>query len=162
MNAPHFESDTSITRILVVDDIADNYVLLQAILELEGYQVEVADNGYAALERVEVNPPDLILLDVMMPGINGFEITQRIRDNSYLPFIPILLVTADRAIEKSLAFYKGANGLLYKPIDLDLLLEQVRAILSQGEKGRGLETEGRREQYGGKFNLPPIASYQNL
>lgn len=131
MNAPPFESDTRVTRILVVDDIADNCLLLQTILELEGYLVEVTDNGYAALEMVEVKPPDLILLDVMMPEINGFEITQRIRQNNCLPFIPILLVTAYREIKESKAFFTGANGLLYKPINLDLLLEQVRTLLSQ-------------------------------
>lgn len=131
MRAPLFESDTSNTRILVVDDIADNYILLQTILELEGYQVEVVDNGYAALERAEVNPPNLILLDVMMPGINGLEVTQRIRQSNRLPFIPILLVTGHRQIEESQALYMGANGLLYKPINPDLVLEQVQAILTK-------------------------------
>ena len=130
MNTPPLKPDTSMMRILVVDDIADNYLLIQAILELEGYQVEVADNGYFALEMIEFNPPDLILLDVMMPGLNGFEITQRLRQNNCLPLIPILLVTADKEIEESFAFDMGANGLLYKPIDPDLLLEQVRAILN--------------------------------
>ena len=64
MNELLFESDTKVTRILVVDDIADNCLLLQTILELEGYQVEVADNGYAALEMIEANPPALVLLDL--------------------------------------------------------------------------------------------------
>jgi CheY-like chemotaxis protein len=115
----------------VVDDIADNYFLLQMILKLEGYQVEVADSGYAALERVEANLPDLILLDVMMPGIDGFEVTRRIRQNTRLPFIPILLITGHNQLEEARAFNMGANGLLYKPIDLDRLLEQVRHILGE-------------------------------
>ncbi|HEY9725007.1 MAG TPA: response regulator [Chroococcales cyanobacterium] len=130
MNELSSESDTSVTRILVVDDIADNYILLQTILELEGYLVEVTDSSYAALEMIEVNRPDLILLDVMMPEINGFEMTRRIRRNNRLPFIPILLVTAYREIEESKAFYTGANGLLYQPINPDLLLKQVRTILN--------------------------------
>ncbi len=131
MDAPPFESDTSITRILVVDYMPDNYVLLRAVLKLQGYQVEVANNGYTALEMIEVNPPDLILLNVFMPAMNGFEVTQCIRHNSRLPFIPILLFTADREIEESLAFSTGANGILYKPFTPNLLLEQVRTILSK-------------------------------
>ena len=131
MNELLFESDTIVTRILVVDDLADNCFLLQTILELEGYQVEVADNGYAALEMVETNPPDLILLDVMMPKMNGFEVTQRLRQSSHLPFIPILLITGYDQLEKSKALYMGANGLLYKPIDCKRLLAQVGAVLSK-------------------------------
>ena len=77
-------------RILVVDDITDNYLLLQTLLETEGYQVEVADSGQAALAKVESNPPDLMLLDVMMADMNGYEVTQHIRQNPRLPFIPIL------------------------------------------------------------------------
>lgn len=129
MNELLFESDTKVTRILVVDDIADNCLLLQTILELEGYQVEVADNGYAALEMIEANPPALVLLDVMMPKMNGFEVTQRLRQSSHLPFIPILLITGYDQLEYSKTLYMGANGLLYKPIDCKQLLEQVRLIL---------------------------------
>ncbi|QYO68712.1 response regulator [Leptolyngbya sp. 7M] len=71
-------------RILVVDDIADNLLLLQAILESEGYQVELADSGPAALDRIKTAPPDLVLLDVMMPDMNGFEVTQRVRQVAQL------------------------------------------------------------------------------
>ena len=135
MNDPPIQSDPRVTRILVVDDIADNYFLLQMILKLEGYQVEVADSGYAALERVEANPPDLLLLDVMMPGIDGFEVTLRIRQNTRLPYIPILLITGYDQLKESQAFNIGANGLVYKPFDLYELLEQVRAILRERLSG---------------------------
>jgi CheY-like chemotaxis protein len=131
MNKLPIQSDKRVTRILVVDDLADNYFLLQMILKLEGYQVEVADSGHAALERVEATPPDLILLDVMMPGINGLEVTQRIRQNTRLPFIPILLITGYKQLEEAKALDMGANGLVYKPIDPDHLLEQVRDILGE-------------------------------
>lgn len=144
MNKRPIQSDTRLTRILVVDDIADNYFLLQMLLKLEGYQVEVADSGYAALERVEANPPDLILLDVMMPGIDGFEVTRRIRQDTRLPFIPILLITGYKQLEEAKAFNMGANGLLYKPIDSDQLLEQVRAILPTKVDGRRQMAEGKK------------------
>lgn len=67
--------------ILVVDDLSDNLFLLQTSLEAEGYNVDTADNGSSALEKVEASPPDLILMDVMMPDMNGYEVTQQIRQN---------------------------------------------------------------------------------
>jgi CheY-like chemotaxis protein len=81
-------------RILVVDDLSDNLFLLQTILEAEGYEVETADNGRSALAKIEASPPDLILMDVMMPEMNGYEVTRQIRQNQSIPFMPILLVTA--------------------------------------------------------------------
>ncbi len=72
----------------------DNLFLTQTVLGAEGYEVEIADNGQLAIEKIESNPPDLILLDVMMPDRNGYEVTQRIRQNRNIPYVPILLVTA--------------------------------------------------------------------
>lgn len=118
-----------VDRILVVDDIPDNYVLLQTVLEGEGYQVEVADNGRSALERIASHPPDLVLLDVMMPEMNGFEVTRRIRQNSTLPFIPILLVTGYSEPTPADGFEAGADGFIRKPINIDDLLSRVRTIL---------------------------------
>jgi CheY-like chemotaxis protein len=123
------QAASSADRILVVDDLPDNYVLLQTVLESEGYQVEIADNGAAALASVESHPPDLILLDVMMPEMNGFEVTRRIRQNTDLPFIPILLVTGYSEPTPAEGFDVGADGFIRKPIDFDYLLERVRAIL---------------------------------
>lgn len=118
-----------IDRILVVDDIADNLLLLQAILESEGYQVELADSGPAALDRIKTAPPDLMLLDVMMPEMNGFEVTQRVRQDPSLPFIPILLVTGYTEPTPAEGFDVGADGFIRKPIDFDELLHRIRAIL---------------------------------
>jgi CheY-like chemotaxis protein len=83
------ETPSQVDRILVVDDLPDNYVLLQTFLESEAYEVAVAESGRAALDKIAANPPDLVLLDVIMPGMNGFEVAQRIRQNPALPFIPI-------------------------------------------------------------------------
>jgi CheY-like chemotaxis protein len=125
----HLSSVTNVDRILVVDDLPDNYFLLQTVLENEGYQVEVADNGHAALERIASHPPDLVLLDVMMPGMNGFEVTRCIRQNQSLPFIPILLVTGYSEPTPADGFDAGADGFIRKPIDFDNLLSRIRAIL---------------------------------
>lgn len=116
-------------RILVVDDLPDNYILLQTLLESEGYEVEVADNGQDALASVSSHPPDLVLLDVMMPGMNGFEVTRRIRENPELPFIPIILVTGYSEPAPADGFDAGADGFIRKPVDFDDLLHRVRTIL---------------------------------
>src|SRR4028119_916699 len=81
-------------HLLVVDDSPDNVFLIQTILEEEGYVVSTAEDGPSALAQIEQSHPHLVLLDVMMPGMDGFEVTQRIRENTKLSFIPILLITA--------------------------------------------------------------------
>ncbi|HEY9880278.1 MAG TPA: response regulator [Leptolyngbyaceae cyanobacterium] len=116
-------------RVLIVDDLIDNLFLLQTLLEAEGYQVETADGGREALTKVWESPPDLILLDVMMPDVNGYEVTRQIRQNSTLPFIPILLVTAHEDPNAIEGFDVGANDFIRKPIDPDELLARVRAFL---------------------------------
>ena len=107
----------------------DNLFLLQTVLEAEGYNVELADNGQAALTKVQSSPPDLILLDVMMPDMNGYEVTQRIRQNPAVPYIPILLVTAHEEPKVVEGLNSGANDFIRKPIDFDELLARVRAFL---------------------------------
>ena len=85
---------SKIDHILVVDDSPDNLFLVQTILEEEGYEITLAEDGRSALAQIEQSPPDLVLLDVMMPEMDGFEVTKRIRENPKLPFMPILLITA--------------------------------------------------------------------
>ncbi|WP_223257280.1 response regulator [Phormidesmis priestleyi] len=114
-------------HILVVDDVADNSFLLQVLLEDEGYQVEVANSGSAALAKIELSPPKLVLLDVMMPGMNGYEVVQQIRENLDLPFISIVMVTGHDQLTLSKDFQ--VDGFLRKPIEFDELLSQVHAIL---------------------------------
>ncbi len=123
-------SSTSIpNHILVVDDVADNSFLLQVLLEDEGYQVEVGDSGSAALAKIELAPPQLVLLDVMMPGMNGYEVAQQIRENIDLPFIPIVMVTGHDQL--TLSEDLQVDGFLKKPIEFDELLSQVHAILER-------------------------------
>lgn len=121
---------SAIGRILVVDDIPDNCFLLQTILEEEGYQVDVVNSGPAALAKIAEDPPGLVLLDVMMPDMSGYEVTQRIRGNPNLPFIPVVLVTGYDQPVIADGFGIGANGFIRKPVDFDQLLKQVRSILS--------------------------------
>jgi CheY-like chemotaxis protein len=121
-------------RILIVDDLADNLFLLQMVLEAEGYAVEVADNGRLAVAKVAAAPPDLILLDVMMPEMNGYEVTRQIRQNQALPFIPILLVTAHEQPNAVEGFNAGANDFIRKPIDLMSCWRESKPFCSLASK----------------------------
>ena len=129
MNALLHHFNQAEDRILVVDDAFDNSFLLQTLLENEGYQVDVADSGQAALEKIVAAPPALVLLDVMMPGMNGFEVTRQIRQNDRLPFIPIVLVSGYGQPDLDLSIDIGVNGFIRKPIDFEEVIAKVKALL---------------------------------
>lgn len=114
-------------QILVVDDIPDNVFLLQMLLEAEGYEVETAPDGSTALQKVKEFQPNLILLDVMMPDLSGFEVTRRIRKDKAVAEIPIVLLTAHDEASLHEGIEAGANEFLRKPLECDRLLERVKA-----------------------------------
>ncbi len=115
--------------ILVVDDSPDNVFLIQTILEEEGYTISTAEDGASALAQIEQVPPELVLLDVMMPGMDGFEVTRRVRQNSKLSFIPILLITAHDSPSVAQGLDMGADDFIRKPVEVDELLARVRSLL---------------------------------
>ncbi|MCT7948650.1 response regulator [Ancylothrix sp. C2] len=119
-------------RILAVDDLEDNLFLLQTVLESEGYEVETATSGSDALAKISQLPPDLVLLDVMMPGMTGIEVTQRIRKNQKLQELPVVLITAYGESTAQQGIKEGANDYLRKPLDLQELLDKVR-FLCEGQ-----------------------------
>lgn len=116
-------------RILAVDDTPDNLILLQTILEVEGYEIDLVADGASALQQVVESPPDLILLDVMMPMMDGFEVTRKLRNNPAIDYIPILLLTAfnDASVVEGLD--AGADDFIRKPFDQDELMARVRSLL---------------------------------
>ncbi len=117
-------------RILVVDDHPDNIEIIEARLSSRGYQIDSARNGEEALSRVQSNPPHLILLDVMMPLMDGFEVSRRIKQDPTLPFIPIILVTARGETEDKVeGLDAGADDYLTKPINFPELEARVRSML---------------------------------
>ena len=119
-----------VTRILIVDDHEDNVELLRARLEAWGYATESAADGDIALRMVEASPPDLILLDVMMPTIDGTEVARRIKENKALPFIPIIMQTALDAPEHKVAgLGAGADDYITKPIEFAELGARVKSML---------------------------------
>ncbi|MDB9344261.1 hybrid sensor histidine kinase/response regulator [Nodularia spumigena CS-586/05] len=117
-------------KILVVDDSPDNVFLIKTILQGEGYIISTAENGADALVELEKSPCDLVLLDLMMPGMDGYEVTRRIRgDTKFQPYIPILLITAHDAPNVAKGLDLGADDFIRKPVTLDELLARVRSLL---------------------------------
>lgn len=115
--------------ILAVDDNPDNLFLIQLALEQKGYNVKLVEDGYSALAQIQKSPPDLILLDVMMPEIDGYEVTQKIRANKSLPFIPIVLITAHQESSLIKGLDLGADEFIRKPVEIDELQARVRSLL---------------------------------
>jgi two-component system cell cycle response regulator len=116
--------------ILVVDDEAANRELLEAILTGAGYRVTQAGDGPAALAQANGAPPDLILLDLMMPGMSGFEVCQRLKQDPATAEVPVIVVTVLGQINsKETALTSGADDFLTKPVRVEDLLARVRAML---------------------------------
>lgn len=144
--------ETGSTRILVVDDVPDNVDILDARLSSRGYLVATATNGEEALASVAEQPPHLILLDVMMPGMDGREVARRIKEDDSLPFIPIILVTAlSEADDVVQGLESGADDYISKPYNFRELEARVRAMLrikglqdELDQKNRELELANRR------------------
>ncbi|MBU2608838.1 MAG: response regulator transcription factor [Chloroflexi bacterium] len=116
---------------LVVDDDVRMLRMMQRILELEGYHVRTASNGEAALEIFDEDNPDLILLDIMMPGMDGYALCQNIREFSEAP---IIMVTAkDKNDEKVEGFNKGADDYVTKPFSANELAARAKAVLRRAK-----------------------------
>lgn len=117
-------------RILVVDDVEPNRELLEAHLISEGYQVESACNGQEALELVQAKAPDLILLDIRMPGINGYQVCEKLKEGENTRLIPIVMITALRETEDKIrAIEVGADDFISKPFNKFEVLARIRSLL---------------------------------
>lgn len=116
-------------RLLVVDDNAANIRLLEAILTTHGYEVASATNGTSALVQVQHFQPDVVVLDIQMPQMDGFEVCRRLRANPETAALPVIMVTAAGPEEKIAALDAGADDFLTRPFDQAEMLARVRSLL---------------------------------
>ena len=117
--------------ILIVDDMPDNLRLLSTMLTSHGYQVRKAINGQIALQGAQMSPPNLILLDINMPGMNGYEVCQKLKDSEITKDIPIIFISAlDDVLEKVKAFQVGGVDYITKPFQIEEVLARVESQLS--------------------------------
>ena len=117
-------------NILVVDDNDMNLFLLSKILELEGYQVTTAQNGIEAIQLAAQKMPDLALLDVMMPEMDGYELCRKMRQPPFSTKIPIVMLTAmNSETERAQALEAGANDIWSKPFEIEVFRRRIGELL---------------------------------
>ena len=126
------EVNATAPTILYIEDNFDNRLLVRRVLEVEGYRVLEAEDAIQGIDTAKTEHPDLILMDINLPGIDGYETTRRLRASEEFQDVPILAVTAnvmkgDR--EKTLE--AGCSGYIKKPIDVDLLPSEVASFLGK-------------------------------
>ena len=123
-------TDRAGTTILVVDDTPENVTLLSRILKLSGYDVDVADNGAQAIESAKMRPPDLILLDINMPVMDGFEACARLNADERTRGIPVIFISAlDNLEDKVKAFQAGGVDYILKPFEYEEIQARVETHL---------------------------------
>lgn len=131
------QRDYSAFNVLAVDDIPLNLILVQKMLARFNFKLRTASNGQQALDAVAAQKPDLILLDLMMPGIDGFEVIRRLRDNPSTADIRIVILSALNSNEDVVkGFNMGADDFIMKPIIMEKLLSCVITQLQVAESKR--------------------------
>jgi len=141
-------------RILAVDDTPPNLRLLEALLAKDGYEVVTASSGEEALRAIAEKPPDLVLMDILMPGMDGYELTRQIRANPKTRFLPIVLMTASVDQDKTRALESGADDFVPKPISQHELAVRVRSLLRIKQYHDTIE---RQKEQLARFLSPQVA-----
>ena len=136
------------TTILIVDDEPTNVDMLSQELEDEGYDLLTAYNGEEALIKVQEQQPDLVLLDVMMPGVDGFSVCRILKGSGKTILIPVILLTALRAQEDRVkGIEAGADDFISKPFDRDELLAKIHELFPRAEKSRELSLKSSKNHH---------------
>ena len=136
-------------RVLVVDDNPDSIAIIRSILEAFGFSVQAAESGAEALEILKGEPPNVVLLDVMMPEMSGLEVLEHIKGNPRMKKLPVILVTAKTQDEDVLVGYQyGADYYITKPCTSKQLLYGVGLVLGRAD----LTQDGEEEESGGNGN----------
>lgn len=118
------------TRILIVDDSPTEAHVLKSMLENNGFEVEIAENGTEGIDLARELKPDLVLMDVVMPGLNGFQATRQLTKNSDTSDIPVIIVTTkDQETDRVWGLRQGAKDYLTKPVGEKILLEKINTFL---------------------------------
>ncbi len=119
----------AVHKILIVDDSPTERFFLADLLSKQGYQINLAENGTEALEKAKQIMPDLILMDVVMPGLNGFQATRALSKDEELKHIPVILCTTkDQETDKIWGLRQGAIEYIVKPVDGNALLQKIRSL----------------------------------
>ena len=119
-------------KVLVVDDEPNIVLSLEFLMQQAGFDVVTADDGEGALARVEESPPDLILLDISLPGISGFDVLEQLRSDPNHARLPIIMLTAHgREVEREKGLALGADDYVTKPFSTQALVEKVKALLAE-------------------------------
>ncbi|MDR5874959.1 response regulator [Halomonas sp. CUBES01] len=118
-------------KVLVVDDEPNILISLEFLMQQAGFDVITADDGEQALAHVQQAPPDLILLDISLPGISGFDVLEQLRQQTATAALPIIMLTAHgREVEREKGMALGADDYITKPFSTQALVEKVNALLS--------------------------------
>jgi two-component system alkaline phosphatase synthesis response regulator PhoP len=130
-------------RILVVDDEVYIVHILEFSLNMEGYEVISATSGEEALQKIAVEPPDLVVLDIMMPGMGGYDVCRRLRADERTRAIPIIFLSAkDSPCDRDQGLELGANAYITKPFGPRRLIEEIEGLLEEthlhGEEAAGI------------------------
>ena len=127
LNNPMVANKTK--NVLVIDDCRDNLLLMELLLQSEGYGVNLASSGMQGLAEIKKSAPDLVVLDLMMPDLSGLEVIQRLKESRRLSSIPTLLLTANANLERQDAL--NADEVCYKPFNIGNILNKISSLLSQ-------------------------------
>lgn len=121
--------------VLIVDDEPDILTMIRTALEMEGFETALAGDGETALERARERPPDVILLDIMMPMLDGWAVIETLAEQRRRPALVVISAKA-RARDLARAFRMGADAYVTKPFDFDALTATIREVLARPEKDR--------------------------